>query len=280
MALYMPFFLQGVLNQSATNSGMTTTAQSFAAVVGAMLAGMLAAFLKRYRIITIVASLIMAVGIFMLTRMDTSTPLVVIISALAISGIGLGCFFSILGLAAQNSLPRKRLGVGTAAVRYMSEIGATLGIAIVGSVVNSSIANDIATRVPASVVKQLTPAGWKAATNPQVLTNTDARTTLVQTAQKLAASHVPAGPQHDIIAQQIAQQVAHTLDQVFGALKLSLVVAIQHGLFTVLIFAGVMVIGTFFLRDTPMKDEKKQAENETAAQAEPVAVESAASTQL
>lgn len=271
MALYMPFFLQGVLGQSATNSGVTITWQSFSAVIGAMLAGMLMTFWKRYQAITIVGALIMAIGIFMLTRMDASTPLLVIIIALVIAGIGLGSFFSILNLSAQNALPRKRLGVGTAAIRYMSEVGATLGIAIVGSVVNSTIANDIVQRVPAAVVKQLTPAGWKAATDPQVLINPDARDMLVHTAQKLATSHVPPGPQHDSVVQQIAQQVAQMLDQVFGALKLSLVAAIQHGLLTVLIFAGIMFVCTWFLRDIPMHSDNETSEQSAAAKDESVA---------
>jgi MFS family permease len=275
MALYMPFFLQGVLGQSATASGATTTAQSFSAVVGAMIAGMLIAFLKRYQVVTIVGASIMTVGVFMLTRMNVSTPLIVVIAALAISGIGLGAFFSVLNLTAQNALPRSRLGVGTAAVRYMSEVGATLGIAIVGSVVNSTIASDIATRVPASVVKQLTPAGWKAATNPQVLTNPDVRNALINTARSLATSHVPPGPQHEIIVQQIAQQVTQTLDQVFGALKLSLTVAIQHGLLTVLIFAGLMILGTLFLKDLPMTDETGKSDKAVEAPKEPGVAENA-----
>jgi hypothetical protein len=201
----------------------------------------------------------MLVGIFLLTRMDASTPLSMIILSLVLAGLGLGVFFSILNLTAQNALPRSRMGVGTAAVRYMSEIGATLGIAIVGSVVNSTIAGDIVQRVHASVVKQLTPAGWKAATNPQVLTNPDARNALVQNAQRLATSRVPPGPQHDLIVQQIAHQVAQTLAQVFQALKLSLVVAIQHGLLTVLIFAGVMFVCTWFLKDIPMRSDAETA---------------------
>jgi hypothetical protein len=119
------------------------------------------------------------------------------------------------------------------------------------------------------VVKQLTPAGWKAATNPQVLTNPDARDAVVQTAQKLATSHVQPGPQHDVIVQQIAHQVAQTLDQVFGALKLSLVIAIQHGLLTVLIFAGIMFVCTWFLKDLP-SSQKGQADAESEAQSSPV----------
>ena len=260
IALYLPFYLQGVLGLSATNSGATTTSQSFSVVIGAALAGIIISFIKRYRIVTIVGSLIMTVGVFLLTRVDISTSLVTIIISMVISGLGLGVFFSVLNLTAQNSLPRTRLGVGTAAVRYMGQIGAILGIAVIGSVVNSTVANDIMTRVPASLVRQFTPAGWKATTNPQVLTNPDARRAVVGAAQHFATQNVPPGPQHDLIVQQIAQQVTHTLNQVFDALKLSLSVAIQHGLWTVLIFCLLMIVGSFFLKDIPMENASGKPE--------------------
>jgi hypothetical protein len=40
-----------------------------------------------------------------------------------------------------------------------SQPGGTLGVAIVGTVVNNSLTSDLAARVPASVAQQLTPAG-------------------------------------------------------------------------------------------------------------------------
>lgn len=256
MALYLPFYFQGVLGQSATNSGAIITSQSFSVVVGAMLAGMLVSIIKRYQAITIIGSLIMTVGVFLLTRMDVSTNIVTIIISMIVTGLGLGVFFSVLNLTAQNALPRTRLGVGTAAVRYMGQIGAILGIAVIGSVVNSTVANDITTRVPAAVVRQLTPAGWKAATNPQVLTNPDARNAVVNAAQHFATQNVPPGPQHDLIVQQ----VAHTLNQIFDALKLSLAVAIQHGLLTVLIFCAAMIVASLFLKDIPMENAADKGE--------------------
>jgi EmrB/QacA subfamily drug resistance transporter len=259
MALYLPFFFQGVLGLSATNSGATITSQSFSVVIGAALAGILISIIKRYQLITIIGSLVMTIGVFLLTRMDVATSMVTIVISMVITGLGLGVFFSVLNLSAQNALPRTRLGVGTAAVRYMGQVGAILGIAVIGSVVNSTIANDVATRVPASVARQLTPAGLKAATNPQVLTNPDARNAVIDAAKHFATQHVPAGPQHDFIVQQIAQQVTHTLNQVFDALKLSLAVAIQHGLLTVLVFSAAMIVGSFFLKDIPMKGAPDKA---------------------
>jgi hypothetical protein len=119
-------------------------------------------------------------------------------------------------------------------------------------------------------VKQLTPQGVKFATNPQVLVNPTYRDTVVSTAKHFAAqsavAQVPPGPQHDQVATSVAaqamQQAQHLLDQVFAALKLSLAYAIQHGFIALLVFCGVIIVATFFLKDVPMTQDPNKATNE------------------
>ena len=199
LVLYLPLFLQGVLGESATSSGAVLTPLTLSSVVGAALAGTIVAVLKRYQVVTIVGSFIMTAGVFLLTSMTPSTSLLEAIIYIVIAGIGLGTFFSVLTLSAQNALPRTRLGVGTGAVRYLGQLGSVLGVAIVGTIVNTTLSSDIVKRVPAAVVQQLTPAGFKFATNTQVLVNPPYRNTVVRTAesfaQKIAVAHVPPGPQ-------------------------------------------------------------------------------------
>ncbi len=156
---------------------------------------------------------------------------------------------------------RYRLGVGTAAVRFVGQIGAVLGVAVVGTVVNQTLADDIVKRLPANAVQQLTPAGLKYATDPQVLVNSTYRNSIVQTAQHYAVqsaiAKIPPGPQHNqmaaSIAAQVMQQVQHLLNQVFDALKISLTIAIQHGLVAVLVFSAAMILGALFLKDIPLR---------------------------
>jgi EmrB/QacA subfamily drug resistance transporter len=199
LVLYLPLFLQGVLGESATSSGAVLTPLTLSSVVGAALAGTIVAVLKRYQAVTIVGSLIMTAGVFLLTRMTPSTSLLEAIIYIVIAGIGLGTFFSVLTLSAQNALARTRLGVGTGAVRYLGQLGSVLGVAIVGTIVNTTLSSDIVKRVPAAVVRQLTPAGFKFATNTQVPVNPPYRNTVVRTAesfaQKIAVARVPPGPQ-------------------------------------------------------------------------------------
>ncbi len=259
LIIYLPLFLQGVLGESATSAGAVITPLSVSVVVGAMLASFVVSLLKRYQVVTIVGAIVMTIGVFLLTQMTISTSLLEAVIFMMIAGIGMGTFFAVVTLVAQNALPRTSLGVGTAAVRYLGQLGAVLGVAIVGTVVNQTLSSDIVKRLPAATSQQLTPEGLKFATNPQVLVNPAYRDTVVHTAQRFAVrnavAHVPPGPQHDQIAVsvavQVAQQAQHLLNQVFEALRLSLTVAIQHGFIAVLLFCGATIVVTFFLNDVP-----------------------------
>jgi EmrB/QacA subfamily drug resistance transporter len=281
LIIYLPLFLQGVLGESATYAGAIITPLTISSVIGASLAGVLVATFKRYQLITITGSIIATIGIFLLTTMTISTNLLQAAVFMVIAGIGLGVFFSVLTLAAQNALPRTSLGVGTGAVRFLGQLGGVLGVAIVGSVVNSTLASDIVKRLPAQTVQRLTPQGVKFATNPQVLVNSTYHNTVVQTAQSFAVrsatANVPPGPQHDQIAAQAIHQTTILLNSVFAALKESLAVAIQHGFIAVLIFCGATIVATFFLKDLPLtqrsdyhkEEEGKDAQSEVDTPALP-----------
>ena len=265
LAYYLPLFLQGVLGESATNSGAVITPLTVSIVIGASLSGFLVARTGRYQWLTIAGAAAICIGVFLLSRMTAATSLLQAAIFMVMAGIGLGIFFSILTLAVQNAIPRAMMGVGTGATRYLQQAGSTLGIAIVGTVVNNSIASDIASHLPAGA-QQLTPQGIAAATNPQVLVNPQYHDTLVTTAKQYAAhgavataqaqGQIPSGPAHDSVVAAIARQaeasVQHLLDQIFLALKHSLVIGIQHGLTVVFVIGLVMLLTTFFLKDVPL----------------------------
>jgi len=80
----------------------------------------------------------MVVGTFFIALMNAQTSLLQAILFMIVVGFGTGVFFIVPTLAAQNALPASQMGVSTAATRYLGQMGATLGIAIVGTVVNSS----------------------------------------------------------------------------------------------------------------------------------------------
>ncbi len=136
--LYMPLFLQGVLAVSPTISGLVMTPLSLSMVASATLAGPLIGAFKRYRFIAIAGAALMVAGTFFVALMTPQTSLLQAVLFMIVVGLGTGVFFIVPTLAAQNALPASQMGVSPAATRYLGQMGATLGIAIVGTVVNSS----------------------------------------------------------------------------------------------------------------------------------------------
>ena len=263
LVIYLPLFLQGVLGISPTNSGEAITPLTISSVIASVVASLLVARFLRYQWVTIVSAVLMLVGAFLMTRISTTISLTMMIGFMVIAGLGLGPFFSILQLSAQNAIPRTRLGVGTSAVRFAAQVGAVVGIAIVGTIVNQTLSNDIISRLPAPVVQQLTSAEMQAATDPQLLINSTYRQQVLQAAEQAAVAkaiaQIPPGPQHNqqvsTATAQVTQQVLQLFNQVVSDLKTSLTIAIQHAFYAILAFAALMLVSTFFLKDIPMKKE-------------------------
>jgi MFS family permease len=155
LALYLPLFIQGVLALSPTEAGLVMTPFSVSMVIGAIVGSALMGVLKRYQLIAIGAALFMAAGTFLITRMTPATSVPQAILFMVLTGLGAGPFFSLPMVAVQNALPASRLGISTAAVRYLGQVGATLGIAVVGTAVASASSGNLMSHLPSNQASRL-----------------------------------------------------------------------------------------------------------------------------
>lgn len=262
VVIYLPLFIQIVLGQSATNSGVAITPLTVTTAIGAALVGQIIYKVGRYQFLSILGALIMTGGIYLLTRLTAASALGTVTLYMIVVGMGLGMLQPVLTLAVQNAIPRTRLGVGTSAVTYLRTMGQTLGVALIGTIVNNSTANALASHLP-SQAKQLPPALLAAASSQEVLSNPQAKATLIHDAIQAATKNVP--PQS---AAQVAAQVQALLNQIFAASQQGLAVGIQHGFVASLIISAVVVLLTFFLKDAPLKSRVESAAPVTAPSAQ------------
>lgn len=137
--------LQDILALSPTSTGAMITALSISLTLGAALAGISISRSKRYQLTAITGAALMTIGFFLLTGMTASSNLFLIGFALVLAGLGAGSFFTIQMVAAQNAVPQTQLGVGTGVIRYLSQLGMTLGSALMGMVVNDALASETGT---------------------------------------------------------------------------------------------------------------------------------------
>jgi EmrB/QacA subfamily drug resistance transporter len=160
-----------------------------------------ASFTDRYgtRLIGGAGLAISAVGFLSLSTLDTSDGYPVFLAGLLVTGIGMALAMTPATNAIVQSLPRARQGVASAVNDTAREMGAALGIAILGSAFNSAYRSDISTHLgglppDAAGAAHEAPAGAMAAAaqladqGPELIGHTrDAFTSGLQTAMLIGA---------------------------------------------------------------------------------------------
>jgi EmrB/QacA subfamily drug resistance transporter len=136
---FVPLFVQGVIGTSATSSGVVLTPLMLGAVTTSFLSGQLVSRTGRYRPNTLVGPVVFAVGMLLLWRMDVHTTKGEAARNMVIAGIGLGLMMQIFVLSVQNSVSRRAMGSATALTQFSRSIGATLGVTLMGVIVNQNL---------------------------------------------------------------------------------------------------------------------------------------------
>jgi EmrB/QacA subfamily drug resistance transporter len=136
---FVPLFVQGVIGTSATSSGVVLTPLMLGAVTTSFVSGQIVSRTGRYRPNTLVGPIVLGAGELLLWRMDAHTTSGEAARNMVVAGIGLGMMMQIFVLSVQNSVPRRAMGAATALTQFSRSIGATLGIAIMGVIVNQGL---------------------------------------------------------------------------------------------------------------------------------------------
>jgi MFS family permease len=76
---------------------------------------------------------------------------------MVIAGIGLGTMMQIFVLSVQNSVPRAAMGTATALTQFSRSIGATLGVTLMGVIVNQGLPSNL--RAQGTAIHRLPLAG-------------------------------------------------------------------------------------------------------------------------
>src|SRR5437764_2874636 len=136
---YVPLFVQGVIGTSATSSGVVLTPLLLGAVVTSFVSGQIVSRTGRYRPNTLFGPVVLGLGTLMLAQMDIHTTNGEAARNMLIAGIGLGSMMQIFVLSVQNSVPRRTMGTATALTQFSRSIGATLGVTVMGVIVNQGL---------------------------------------------------------------------------------------------------------------------------------------------
>lgn len=146
---FLPTFFQYVEGDTATMSGLRMVPLVIGLLITSVLAGNIVGKTGRYKIFPVVGSLVMALGLFLLSRMDPDTPGWTADVYLFVLGLGIGLSMQVLTIIVQGSVPYAKLGVATSGVTFFRTMGSAFGSAIFGTL----YANFLSDRLPAAIAR-------------------------------------------------------------------------------------------------------------------------------
>jgi EmrB/QacA subfamily drug resistance transporter len=149
ISIYMPIYLQGVLGDSATVSGLTLIGFTGAWVVTATVTGNAISRTGRYRIFPIVGSILVTIGLVIATQFGTDTSHLVIAVLMILPGIGMGLSLQAYVVGTQNAVQPSQIGTATAALNFFRAIGGSLAVAGLGTLLANRVADELGDRLGA-----------------------------------------------------------------------------------------------------------------------------------
>ena len=173
---FMPTFLQMSSGLSAANSGLLMLPMTGGIILTIQGSAGFIQRTGRYRIFTVAGVAVILAALIWMTTLSGATSLWTVGSMFFVLGAGLGLIMQNVVLAAQNAVAADQIGTATSTNNYFREVGATLGVAIFGTLFTSRLADNLVSAlsdnarqaVQAGITspETLVPAAVKAAGEP------------------------------------------------------------------------------------------------------------------
>ncbi len=148
IVMFLPLFMQTVLQADATGSGLIMLPMMGGLIGGSIIAGQIASRTRRYKPTMIVSGVLLLVGMGLLMRVDAGTGRLELSLLLIMIGLGLGPSQSLFTTAIQNAVGPNQIGVATSSAQFSRQIGSTLGVAIFGALLTHNLQMELPRHAP------------------------------------------------------------------------------------------------------------------------------------
>ena len=229
--LFMPRFYQTVRGISATASGYYIWPLLVGLMGGSIGSGLLISRIGRYKWLMVAGAVVMTIGGWLLTHLTATIGDWELWGFMLVLGLGIGPSMAGFTVVVQNAVPLTRIGVATSTLTFLRQIGASVGLAVAGTVFSTRFAD----RLPDTLAQQGVPSQAV----PQLLKLTE----LLQSV----------GNGKQVLAQIFTGPAAALIPKVIDAANDALALAIAD-LFWITVIAGALgFLCTLMLRDRPLR---------------------------
>ena len=236
--IMLPLYLQVVKGESPSSAGLKLIPLMLGIVITSIFSGKAITKTGKYKKFPIAGTIIMTLGLALMTTLSINTPYWQIAIFAAMIGMGLGLSMQTMVIALQNSIDFRDLGVATTSNTFFRSLGSVFGAAIFGTILTNRLGHYL--------VKDFADL---AATNPTAVVGFDASKLEGVTNNTAILSQLPT-----VIQQTVLQSFVNSFHVVF------------------VVAAPIIAIGIFCalkLREVPLRTSAQftEAKEEAAGEA-------------
>ena len=160
----IPLYLQIVKGSNPTESGFQLLPMILGLMISSIVSGQLISRTGKYKIFPILGTALMSLGFLVFTTLKADTSYWILAGGMLLVGLGLGQMMQTLTIASQNAVGPRDIGVATSSSTFFRQVGGTLGVAVIFSVVFTTIGG----KITAAFSSAAGTAAIKAAADPKI----------------------------------------------------------------------------------------------------------------
>lgn len=170
---FLNLYFQDSLLISPTSSGLRTIPQMIGVTAATFGVGKMIARTGRYKLYPIVGSTLAVLGLYVVSTVSGTTSYVTLIVPMVLMGFGTASIFSTTSIAGQNAVEFQDMGVTTSMLMFFRSFGGSIGLAVFGTILNTTIRSEIPekTRIPAAKASSIIRSPREIAELPAVMRN-------------------------------------------------------------------------------------------------------------
>jgi len=157
---FLPAFLQVGLGLSTTASGGVLLVLVVGLLSTMTVSGLLITWTGRYKAYPVAGTALAVPAAWLFSTLDSRSGIGVVLAATLGLGLGIGLVMQVMVLLVQNSVGQKDLGTATSTLTLLRQVGAAVGVAVLGSLITARFAVAVPAEVAAGLgegLNSLTP---------------------------------------------------------------------------------------------------------------------------
>jgi EmrB/QacA subfamily drug resistance transporter len=151
--VFLPIYMVLVVGASASAAGLTVMPLTLGLVVSSFACGQIVSRVGKYKLLLLIGALLVLAGYWTMTTLSIHTTRAMMTWRMILLGVGIGPALPIYLLAVQNSVNPHEMGAATSSSQFFRQIGSTVGVAIFGTILATTLAVQLPKHMPPEMQK-------------------------------------------------------------------------------------------------------------------------------